>query len=49
MDPWISNELLEEIKDKNRQLKRAKRTRLPEDWLEAKRARNEVGGLKRNL
>ena len=43
VDPWISNELLEEIKDKNSLLKRARRTGKVEDWIEAKRARNEVG------
>ena len=38
-----TREILEEIKDKDYLLKRAKRTRLPEDWVAARRARNYMG------
>ena len=43
-DPWISPEILEIIRDKDRALKRAKRTKLDEDWKEAKRLRNNCLG-----
>ena len=43
MDPWITNELLEEIRDKDLLLKRARRTKLHADWGAAKNARNRVG------
>ena len=41
-DPWINNEILEAIHDKDRLLARAKRTQKPNDWANAKRRRNEV-------
>ena len=44
-DPWISNEILEEIKDKDRLLFRARRTKKVEDWVLARQARNRVGGM----
>ena len=47
-DPWITNDLIELINDKNYLLKRAKRTDIPEDWETAKNARNFVFVLIRN-
>ena len=44
-DPWITNEILEQIKDKDILLKKAKRTNLSEDWKIARRRRNEVKTL----
>ena len=44
-EPWISNELLEEINDKDILLKVAKTSGNKEDWMAAKRARNRVGTL----
>ena len=44
-EPWVSNELIEEIKDKDRVLREAKRTGKVEDWDTAKRERNRVGRL----
>ena len=41
-EPWITNEAIEAIKDKDRALKKAKRSGKG-DWLEAKRIRNRVG------
>ena len=42
-EPWITNEAIEAIKDKDRLLKRAKTTGKEEDWVRAKRACNMVG------
>ena len=42
-EPWITNEALEAIKDKDRLLRKAKRSGLERDWEEAKRVRNRVG------
>ena len=42
-EPWITNEALEEIKDKDRILNRARRTGKEEDWALASRERNRVG------
>ena len=42
-EPWLTNELLEEIKDKDRAIRTAKRSKKPEDFLEAKAIRNRVG------
>ena len=39
-EPWITNELIEIIKDKDLALKRAKKRKDPELWKEAKRLRN---------
>ena len=44
-DPWVTNEVLEEIKDKDSLLRIARRSGKPEDWREAKLARNRVGRL----
>ena len=41
-DPWITNELVERIRDKDRLLSKAKRTKRPEDWKRAKRERNII-------
>ena len=40
-EPWINQELLEIIKDKDALLKKAKRTKLQGDWTAARRARND--------
>ena len=40
-EPWITQELLELIKDKDSLLKKAKRTKCPEDLTIAKRYRND--------
>ena len=42
-EPWVTNEALEAIRDKDRLLKRAKRTGKEEDWAQARRERNRVG------
>ena len=42
-EPWITNEAIEAIKDKDRLLQKAKRTGKEEDWVNARRARNMVG------
>ena len=39
-EPWISNQLIEIIKDKDSALKRAKKSKYPVLWMEAKRLRN---------
>ena len=44
-DPWVTNELLEEIKDKDHTIRVAKRTGKEEDWNEARHIRNRVGRL----
>ena len=41
-EPWITNELLEEVKDKDSLLRIAKRSGKVEDWVTAKLARNRV-------
>ena len=48
-EPWMTNEAIEAIRDKDRLLGRARRSRREADWLEAKRMRNEVGKNVRNL
>ena len=47
-DPWITDELIEMIKDKDRALKRAKRTNDPECWRIARRLRNDCLKYTRN-
>ena len=42
-EPWMTAEVLEIIKDKDRLSAKAKRTGRQGDWLEARRARNEAG------
>ena len=39
--PWFSNELLEQIKDKDRALRKAKRSGTSEDWKLARRLRHD--------
>ena len=46
---WITNEAIEEIRDKDRALYRAKRSGREEDWAYAKRLRNRVGRGLENL
>ena len=48
-EPWMTNEAIEAIKDKDRALNRAKRTKNAEDWEQAKRVRNRVGRDIENL
>ena len=48
-EPWITNEAIEAIKDKDRLLAKARRSDKVEDWTRAKRVRNEVGRDLRNL
>ena len=40
-DPWVSPELLEFIKDKDKALCKAKKSKLSTDWIMARRLRNE--------
>ena len=47
-DPWITDEILEEIKDKDNYLDRARKSGYPEDWAIARRERNRVCKLVRN-
>ena len=42
-EPWITNEIIEEIKDKDRALKQARRSGSGEDWVHAKTERIRVG------
>ena len=42
-EPWITNEAIEAIRDKDRLMRKAKRSGKEADWEEAKRARNSVG------
>ena len=44
-EPWVNNEILEEIKDKDKILRDAKKTKKPEDLIMARRERNRVGRL----
>ena len=44
-DPWITNELLEEIRDKDLALKKARRTHRDDHWSFARNERNRVGRL----
>ena len=44
-EPCITNEIIEEVKDKDRALREAKRSGLREDWVRAKVERNRVGRL----
>ena len=48
-DPWITNEILEAIKDKDVLLKKAKKSKKEEDWDRAKIARNTVNRDVKNL
>ena len=44
-EPWLSNEILELIKDKDRALKKAKRSKTADDWKLAHRLRNNCLSL----
>ena len=48
-DPWITREIIEKIKDKDRLLKIAKTSGKQDDWDLAKKARNLVSTQIRNL
>ena len=48
-DPWITNEIIELIRDKDDLIRLAKRSKNKEDWEAAKKARNFVSGQLRNL
>ena len=48
-EPWITNEAIEAIKDKDRLLRLAKTSGNKQDWDEAKRVRNKVSKDLRNL
>ena len=41
-EPWVTNEILEMIKDKDRLLRRAKNTNTDYDWIAARNARNNT-------
>ena len=41
-EPWVTNEILEMIKDKDRLLRRAKNKNTENDWILARNARNNV-------
>ena len=41
-EPWVTNEILEMIKDKDRLLRRAKKKKTLHDWEIAKAARNNT-------
>ena len=45
---WVDNELLEKIHDKDMMLKKAKRAKKLEDWIQAQTTRNEVNRFARN-
>ena len=42
-EPWLTNEAMEAIRDKDKLIKKAKRTRKAGDWDAARIARNQVG------
>ena len=44
-DPWITNEILEEIRDKDLAINRARKSGKPEDWGLARSERNRVGKM----
>ena len=48
-EPWITNEALEAIRDKDRLLAKAKRTKSGRDWALAREMRNTVGRDVENL
>ena len=47
-DPWITQEILEGIKDKDRLLSKAKHSDNQDDWVVARRRRNEVKQIVKN-
>ena len=48
-EPWITNEALEAIRDKDRLQKKARKSKLAADWENARAARNAVGRDIQNL
>ena len=44
-EPQMNKDIMERIIDKDKALKKAKSTKLPEDWSKAKELRNFVGCL----
>ena len=46
--PWITHELIEQIKDKDRALRKAKKSKKSEDWVRARRLRNDCLKTVRN-
>ena len=42
-EPWITNEAIEAIRDKDRALRKAKKSGKEEDWAVARRERNRIG------
>ena len=44
-EPWVTNEILEEIKDKDGSIRRARKSEKKENWIKAKSDRNRVGRL----
>ena len=48
-EPWVTNEVLEIIRDKDKLMRRARRTGSEEHWVRARRARNEVGRQVENV
>ena len=46
--PWITLKLIEQIKDKDRALKKAKKTQKGDDWVHARRLRNDCLKAVRN-
>ena len=47
-DPWVSDELLEVLYEKDRLLKKAKCTKLEANWIEAKNGRNNANVIARS-
>ena len=48
-EPWITNEAIEAIRDKNKLLQKARKSGKERDWTVAKEARNRVGRELENL
>ena len=46
--PWITHELIEQIKDKDRALRKAKKSKSQDDWVRARRMRNSCHKAVRN-
>ena len=48
-EPWMTNEAIEAINDKDRAMNKARRSKKEEDWVRAKELRNRVGRDIENL
>ena len=48
-EPWLTNEAIEAIRDKDRLMRKAKRSKKADNWEVARRARNRVGRDLENL